>query len=351
MNSFEITDIFKKEKKPDFENILAVLRGEIPARPTLFEFAINVQLCDKLAGNDLPVAADDELQPFLTNVYAFQNAGYDYCTILLPDFAFPTAAIDQQETKSLNQGALIWDRESFETYHWPDPEQVDYSLLDRLAPYLPEGMKLIVFSPDGVLENAIKIIGFDALCLMLYEQPDLIRDVFYEIGSRLLIYYQNCIRYDIIGAVFGNDDWGFKNQTMLSPDHLRQFVFPWYRQIVATAHRAGKPAILHSCGKIDAVMNDVIDDMQFDGKHSFEDNIQPVEAAYQQYHDRIAIFGGIDVDFICRSSPEQIYERSKRMVETSRQTGRYALGTGNSVPVYVLEIKYFSMIQAVIEER
>jgi len=36
--------------------------------------------------------------------------------------------------------------------------------------------------------------------------------------------------------------------------------------------------------------------------------IYEVEDAYCQYHNRIAILGGIDVDFICRSSAKQIYD-------------------------------------------
>jgi uroporphyrinogen decarboxylase len=339
-----------KKNKPNFENILAILNGKIPERQTLFEFAINMPLCEKLAG-DVPVSGTDELYPFLVNIYAFRNAGYDFCTILLPDFSFPTGNIDKKETKSLNERALIHDRKSFEEYNWPDPEKVDYSLLERLTPYMPDNMKLIVFSPDGVLENAIELMGFDALCMMLYDQPDLVQDVFTQIGSRLITYYDKCIQHEVIGAVFGNDDWGFKNSTILSPAHLQEFVFPWYKKIVSIAHQAGKPAILHSCGKIEAVMNDVINDMQFDGKHSFEDNIQPVEQAYMQYYDQIAIVGGIDVDFICRSSSEEVYKRSKRMIEQTKEKGRYALGSGNSIPEYVPEENYFAMLQAALEER
>ncbi len=70
-------------------------------------------------------------------------------------------------------------------------------------------------------------------------------------------------------------------------------------------------------------MDDVIDNMKYDGKHSYEDTIQPVEDAYDQYHDRIAILGGIDVDFMCRSTPEAIYERARRMLEHDKA---YALG-------------------------
>jgi len=79
-------------------------------------------------------------------------------------------------------------------------------------------------------------------------------------------YYVRCLQRGVVGAVIGNDDWGFKSQTMLSPDDMRKFVFPWHRQIVAAAHAAGRPAILHSCGNLDEVLTDIIVDMQYDGE-------------------------------------------------------------------------------------
>ena len=36
--------------EPDFENLAAVLRGEVPSRPTLFEFYMNGPLYARLAG-------------------------------------------------------------------------------------------------------------------------------------------------------------------------------------------------------------------------------------------------------------------------------------------------------------
>lgn len=91
--------------------------------------------------------------------------------------------------------------------------------------------------------------------------------------------------------------------------------------------------------------------MRFDGKHSYEDNIQPVEEAYSQYHKQIAILGGIDVDFVCRAAPEKIYQRAKSMLALTAADGAYALGTGNSVPEYVPDANYFALLRAALDSR
>jgi uroporphyrinogen decarboxylase len=149
-----------------------------------------------------------------------------------------------------------------------------------------------------------------------------------------------------VGALIVNDDWGFKTQTMIAPETLRQFVFPWHKKIVETIHLNGKHAILHSCGNLSDVIDDIVDDMKFDAKHSFEDIILPVEQAWQQWHGRIAIMGGIDMDFLVRSEPDTIKERCRKILELTGSEA-YALGSGNSIPTYVPIKNYLAMIETI----
>lgn len=329
-------------READFDNMLRILDRKEPSRPTLFELFLNDPLYAKLAGGEI-ASRTDELARDRMVIHGFRNAGFDYASVSASDFSFPAGEIHQKETRSLNEGGVITDRAGFEAYDWQNPDDFDCSKLERLAPELPEGMKLIVMGPGGVLENAIMLVGFEQLCFILADDPDLSRDIFDAVGSRLVRYYEIAAAYDTVGACIANDDWGFKTQTMLSPADMRKYVFCWHKRIVDTVHKAGKPVILHSCGNFDEVMDDVIDDMRFDGKHSYEDAILPVEKAYERWGGRIAIMGGIDVDFICRSPVEEIRRRSTAMLERTRGRGAYALGTGNSVPEYIPDEKFLAM--------
>jgi uroporphyrinogen decarboxylase len=340
--SFDVpTDV----KEPCFDNLLKVLRKEKPDRPTLFEFFLNDDLHERLTGR--PLEDGSMLGRLQWRMEAFRNAGYDYVTNIGSGFGFRARERAHASTVSLNDGAVISDEKSFDEYKWENPEDYDTSHLERIAPDLPDGMKLVVQGPCGVLENVIRLVGFENLCFMLMDAPDLAKLVFDNVGLRLLRYYEIVSAHDTVGACISNDDWGFKSQPMLSPDQLREYVFPWHTKIVAAIHAAGKPAILHSCGNAASIMGDIIDVMKFDGKHSYEDSIQPVEEAYEQYHERVAILGGIDVDFVCRSSAADVYARSKAMLERASDRGAYALGTGNSVPAYVPQENYLAMIAAV----
>jgi len=327
--------------EPDFSNLLAVLRHERPSRPTLFEFFMNDPLYRLMTGLGSAAPAAQ------LRIAAFRAAGYDYVTHWGSTISFPSGERAHGKSVSMDTGFVITDRKSFDAYNWPDPDAFDYRGIATDATLLPRGMKFVVCGPCGVLENAVALLGYSNLCLMLVDNPPLLQDVFNAIGSRLVRHYEKALEFDAVGAIIGNDDWGFKTQPMLSPAQMRHYVFPWHKRIVEAAHKAGRPAILHSCGNLSSVMDDIVTDMKYDGKHSYEDTIMPVEEAYEQYSRRIAILGGIDLDFVCRSTPDQVFARSSAMLERAAHRGSFALGTGNSVPEYVPAENYFAMIAAV----
>lgn len=280
---------------------------------------------------------------------AFHNAGYDYVTVI-GGFNFPSREKHRESSISLNESPLIVDRDSFNAYQWPDPDRADYSVFDIVSKNLLEGMKIIAFGPGGVLENVIKLCGYDNLCMMLADDPQLVGEIFEAVGSRLNRYYEIIGNsFEKVGAMISNDDWGFKTQTMLSPEDMRKYLFPWHKKIVETIHKSGRPAILHSCGNLEKVMDDIIYDMKYDAKHSYEDSICSVEKAYEMWGAKIAILGGIDVDFLCRSDIDKIKERARKMLALSSERGAYALGSGNSIPDYVPDEKYLAMISAAFE--
>jgi len=347
MRDYSLENILKitSTRKPDFSNLLAVLNKATPSRPTLFEFFLNYELEIRLTQWEGARKTEEDF--FDCTIKAFTNAGYDYTSVQVSRFVFKTNDVHTKSSKSANEGSIIHDRASFESYKWENPCDFYDGRLEKIEKFLPDDMRFIVYGPGGVLENMIELIGFDNLCYMLADDPELVRLVADNVGRRLCDYYEQIIDYDSVGAIISNDDWGFNTQTMISPNDLREYIFPWHKKIAELAHKAGKPVILHSCGKLDNVYDDIINDMKFDAKHSYEDNIKPVEEMYDILKGRIAVLGGIDMDFVCRKQQDEIYDRCAAMTKKTNFEG-YALGTGNSIPNYLPDENYFAMISAVL---
>lgn len=341
--------IRSQNRIPDFENLRRVLAKKPAPRQVLFDFIIGEEMMKFLAGEDAHPQTEEER--ILFRIKAFDSAGYDFTPILLTGMIFPRKEHETKQSKSLNAEALITDRKSYDDYQWPDPNRNDYGLLERAGKAFPGNMKFIPYSYDGILENVIGIIGYENLCYLLYDDADLVRDVFFQVGSRIEQYFFRCLESDRVGAILCNDDWGFNSSTMVSPAVLREHVFPWYKRIIIRAHELNKPAILHSCGYYQDIIEDIIEEMQFDGRQSYEDKIVPVETAYDNLYPRLAVLGGIDMSFLVRKSPEEVYERTKAMIAKTKNKGGYAVGSGNSIPDFVPKENYLAMLKAAFEEE
>ena len=324
-------------KQPDYNQLLKVLRRQVPDRPVLFEFFMYQDLYDEL-GHDAP-QENDGYDEFRRQVYAFKNAGYDYVPTQASDFNFPTVQNNRgnDHTHSLNENATITDWDSFHAYQWHNPDDFDQHWLDKAQEIIHAdpnltGLGVIAWGPCGVLENVIALVGYDNLCLLLYDDPALVEAIFEAVGSRFVRYYERAAAHPAVVALISNDDWGFKSQTLLSPADMRQYLFPWHAKIVEAC--GNKPVILHSCGQLKEVMDDIIT-MGYAAKHSYEDVIQPVEEAYDEYKERITVLGGFDVDYMCRAAPADIETRARAMLERAANDGGYALGTGNSITDFI----------------
>ncbi len=147
------------------------------------------------------------------------------------------------------------------------------------------------------------------------------------------------------------DDLGYKVSTLLSPATYRRHVFPQYKRIIDLVHKAGKKFLLHSCGNIFSVMDDLIA-LGIDAKHSNEDIIAPFDKWIELYNGCIGLFGGIDMNDLCLYDTDTVY---KLVLEKGREyrlkSKGFGLGSGNSIPDYVPPDTYLAMISAVKELR
>jgi uroporphyrinogen decarboxylase len=120
---------------------------------------------------------------------------------------------------------------------------------------------------------------------------------------------------------------------------------------VDLVHQKGKKFLLHSCGNIFDVMEDIVD-TGIDAKHSNEDAIAPFEKWIENYSQQIGLFGGIDVDNLCQNNYDDVfkyvYEKGKLFRNTAKGFG---IGSGNSITSYVPVHGFQGMIDAVKKIR
>ena len=287
---------------------------------------------------------DKKLPDRASTVEFYYKAGYDYVP------AWPRISLEAGSLIDTSSHYPIRNRADFQAYKWPDANTIDFSEFESVIPVLPEGMQ-IIGQIAGIFETAQALMGYEGLCYALDDDPQLVEMVLDQLEILYEAMYEGMAEIGQVGALVISDDLGFKTQTMLSPEHLRQLILPRHKRLAEIAHRHGKPCILHSCGNVYGLMEELISEVVIDAKHSFEDGILPVEEAYSRYGGRIAILGGFDMDRLCRSSEAEVRSYTRRLIEELGSGGHYAVGSGNSIAGYVPVRNYLAMIQAAWDDR
>jgi len=291
--------------KPDATEFIDILMGRSQSRRVpLIEYIVDDFLIEPIMKNLLgrkwiPFSRQREaLQAYFDNFIEFWwRMGYDFVryeeglpfserNVSVPDVV--AGANKSRIWVDLHQGSIAtWN--DFEQYHWPEIEEMDFFPFEYLNKHLPEGMGFITCHGAGILERLSNIMSYEGLSLALYDQPALVQAVVDRIGELLLAFYRHLLDLENVIVIFQGDDMGFRSGTLISPDDLRKYVLPWHQKLAALVHAHSRPYFLHSCGNVEAIMEDLIAKVGIDGKHSYEDAILPVQEFQARFGEKIAV--------------------------------------------------------------
>ena len=373
MNSQSPGPRFAVQRQPDFENLRrTILRQGPPGPVPLFELFVDPGMIEAVLEEKFPVnlhryveepnleLSGDELPGLMKSLDMYvrfsYEMGYDYVS-MVTGFSLRRslkAAADTAGVQNWPGGQRYWQDElsgpiqswaDFEAYPWPKAEEMRHAALEFVNTRVPEGMKIGVFMFGGIFEHASWLMGLQPFSYALRDQPDLVEAICQRVGELATATVTQAVTIDNVGMVFLSDDLGFYSGTLVSPDVIRRHIFPHYKKITDITHQAGKLLIFHSCGNVYKIMDEAIDDIGVDAKHSFEDKIMPVEEVYRRWGDRVAILGGVDMHLLAGGTEEQVRARTRQILEVCGVKGTgYCLGTGNTAANYIPKQNYLAML-------
>jgi uroporphyrinogen decarboxylase len=364
-----------KNPEPNIQGFLDAVTGKTaPQRPPMVEYLVDNALMrpilEDMIGRDWVDTSDKTeymggqmdfsrenlaiIDAWLDNQIAFwYHMGYDFirCEVSLP---LPAVALITQDTAKGNEDhnrawqglrdGPIQTWEDFEKYPWPQCSEENFYIHRYICEHLPEGLGFITCHAGGVYEHVSRLIGYENLCLMLYDNPELVKAVADRLGELILKYNEYLLQLDGLVAILQGEDFGYNTQTLIPPKAIREYFLPWHKAFAKMIHEHGKLYFLHSCGEVSAIMDDLIEDVRIDGKHSFQDNVLPVWEAKKLYGDRVALLGGVDVGKLASYEPAELRKYVRKIIDACAPGGRFAVGAGNSIPSYIPIENYLTLL-------
>ena len=203
-----------------------------------------------------------------------------------------------------------------DAFKWPDASQLDFTkcigVLERTTEhYRSSGMWTPFF------HNCIDIFGMEDYMVKMHTHPEVVHAVTDRICQ---FYYDANERFfeeagDRVDGFFFGNDLGTQENLICSPDHLAEYVLPWTRRFIDQGHDHGHQVLLHSCGSIYKIIEELIG--------AGIDCINPLQAKAanmdadtlaKEFKGRVTFMGGIDTqDLLVNGTPDEVRRDVERI--------------------------------------
>jgi hypothetical protein len=159
------------------------------------------------------------------------------------------------------KGHPLAERNSVDSFRWPDPDNPAFydGMESRFAggegKYVTTGIFMLLF------ERMHALCGFENILTGLYLEREWMETLADRIVDFDLGIIENVSRR-FPGVIHGfnfTDDWGTQRELIINPKLWESFFRPRYERIFAAIHAAGWHVWMHSCGKINAILNSLIE--------------------------------------------------------------------------------------------
>lgn len=143
---------------------------------------------------------------------------------------------------------------------FPDIDAIDWTPAQAACERLDRENKVSLFLwESGPWERLHALVGFQNALEAMYEEPE----AFKELMQAITDYHVKMIplikKHYNPDVIINFDDFGHQTSEFMSVDMFREFIKPYEAQIYAAMNENGIIPAHHSCGKIDALLEDMYD--------------------------------------------------------------------------------------------
>jgi uroporphyrinogen decarboxylase-like protein len=251
------------------------------------------------------------------------------------DFVPPWIAdmgVDSRSGRTFVKQGLLTSRDSLKLFDefLPDPDNP--ARYDQIAEWLAKYREdFAVFARIRLgSASTFESMGLDVFSLMLYDDPDLVKEIhrrFSEWSARV-VQHLNKMDFDFIWA---NDDHADTKAPWVNMEMYEEFMKP--NQLIV-ANEIRKPWIFHSDGNLFPILDGLVT-LGMNAVHPVQPSAMDINKLKANYGDKVCIVGNIDLDYtLTLGTPEETEAEVKDRIEKVGKGGGYMISSANSITDY-----------------
>jgi hypothetical protein len=148
----------------------------------------------------------------------------------------------------------------------------------------------------------------------------------HEVVRSELIKAIDCLADAGADAIMFPEDWGTQDRLMISPEMWRDIFKPEFRALAGRAHERGMYVFMHSCGKMTAIIDDLIECgvnlLQFD-----QPRLHGIDHLADRFGGRVTFFCPVDIQRTLQTrDPDQIRAEARLLIDRLGRGGGFIAG-------------------------
>jgi uroporphyrinogen decarboxylase len=245
----------------------------------------------------------------------------------------------------------IKSRADWEEHKWRiewDKDRVDWNDAQRSYDAGRRQGRFIYYAGAICWDGAVKAVSAETLLYGMADDPAWIQEMFAAYTDLYLAGAEEMLGAGLaFDGAWVYDDMGYRNGTFFSPRVYQELIHPQDRRVCAFFAARGMPVILHTCGRVTALIPMLIE--------AGYTCLQPLEVKAgmdlvtlkKDYGDRLAFMGGIDVRAMSDPDPKTIEREIGTKIPVAMQGGGYIYHSDHSVPDSVSLDQYRRVLELV----
>ncbi|MBI2437347.1 MAG: hypothetical protein HYV36_00830 [Lentisphaerae bacterium] len=225
----------------------------------------------------------------------------------------------------------IANRADWRRYRPPDP-----SLPGRTAEIIAardgaNDQLALLGGVQGPLTTAWLLMGYENICVALYEDPDLLTEIFRMSNE----FFKEAARESVAAGCVGmwvSEDLGDSHGGFFKPEHYREYLLPPFTELVDYIAGLGVPVLLHACGCIAAYLNDLAQ-TRIAAVHPLQRTARmDLRAVKEKYGKRFCLIGNIDSSrTLPFGTPAEVADEVREAIDIAAPGGGYILASDHSL--------------------
>ena len=185
--------------------------------------------------------------------------------------------------------------------------------------------------PWFLFERAKSLMGLPNLIRSIFTHPKKVKELFRRIADFNIQALERFI--DLFDGVLVGEDLGHQHGLFMSPKLIREFLIPEYQRCFEPLLKEDKIIILHSCGRIQEIIEDFIE-LGITILNPVQARANDLELIKQKADGKLALWGAIDTQHVLTlGTPDDVQKEVKRVISILAPGGGYIIAPDQQIPM------------------